>query len=99
MENQFKVLGIKVDPISVDQLHELISTILQQNTKAIITNVNIHAVNIAYSNRWFRDFLNSSRLTFCDGAGVMLGAKILGHNIPERITYAEWAWRLADYCE
>jgi N-acetylglucosaminyldiphosphoundecaprenol N-acetyl-beta-D-mannosaminyltransferase len=38
-------------------------------------------------------------LVFCDGAGVMLGARLLGHHIPERITYADWIWQLAEFAE
>jgi len=29
----------------------------------------------------------------------MLGAKLLGHHIPERITYADWLWQLAAFAE
>ena len=36
---------------------------------------------------------------FCDGAGVILGARLLGKRIPERITYADWYWQLASLAE
>jgi N-acetylglucosaminyldiphosphoundecaprenol N-acetyl-beta-D-mannosaminyltransferase len=29
----------------------------------------------------------------------MLGARILGHRIPQRITYADWIWQLAEFAE
>ncbi|MEE4353780.1 MAG: WecB/TagA/CpsF family glycosyltransferase, partial [Desulfatiglans sp.] len=32
-----------------------------------------------------------------DGAGVVLGAKMLGRNIPKRLTWADWGWMLASY--
>jgi len=44
-------------------------------------------------------FLNRAEIVFCDGAGVMLGARILGYHIPQRITYADWTWQLAEFAE
>lgn len=41
--------------------------------------------------------MNQSEIDFCDGSGVILAARLLGFRIPERITYADWMWRLADY--
>ncbi len=99
LTNPFFILGTKVNPISVDSLHEEIKRIIQQYGKSIITNVNVHAINLAYKYPWFREFINNSDLTFCDGAGVILGAKILGFTVPERITYADWTWQLARFCE
>jgi N-acetylglucosaminyldiphosphoundecaprenol N-acetyl-beta-D-mannosaminyltransferase len=43
--------------------------------------------------------LNSAEIVFCDGAGVVLGARILGNHIPQRITYADWTWQLAEFAE
>ena len=56
-----------------------------------------HGLNIAYRQQWLRDFLNRADLVFCDGAGVILGARILGSAIPQRITYADWMWQLAEF--
>ena len=47
----------------------------------------------------FRAFLNSADIVFCDGAGVILGARILGHPSSQRITYADWIWQLAKFAE
>lgn len=95
----FRILGTKVDSITVVDLHKRISEYIERGEKAIIANVNVQALNLSYSNYWFREFLNNSAIVFCDGAGVILAARILGHYIPERITYADWMWALAKYCE
>ena len=60
-------------------------------------NANVHCLNLAYGDPALRNFLNEAEMVFCDGAGVMLAARLLGRRIPERITYADWAWRLAAY--
>jgi N-acetylglucosaminyldiphosphoundecaprenol N-acetyl-beta-D-mannosaminyltransferase len=56
-------------------------------------------INIAYEQAWFREFLNGADLIYCDGMGVKLGARLLGYDIPERFTLADWVWRLADLAE
>ncbi|MFN2136689.1 MAG: WecB/TagA/CpsF family glycosyltransferase, partial [Candidatus Promineifilaceae bacterium] len=48
---------------------------------------------------WLRDFLNEANIVFCDGAGVIIGARILGKHIPERITYADWLYQFSEFSE
>jgi N-acetylglucosaminyldiphosphoundecaprenol N-acetyl-beta-D-mannosaminyltransferase len=45
------------------------------------------------------DLFDRAGIVFCDGYGVVLGARILGARIPARITYAEWMWSLSALCE
>ena len=52
-----------------------------------------------YEDPALREFFGGADVVFCDGAGVMLAARILGQTIPARITYADWAWRLAAFAE
>ena len=94
-----KVLGVKVNPVTRTELEKLIGNAIESGERHIVLNVNIHCMNLAQRNPWLKELLNSVRLVFCDGAGVMWAARILGHRIPERITYADWLWELADYCQ
>lgn len=91
------ILGVKVDPLTVDELHQRIAGLIQKREKAIIANVNVHALNLCFKHRWLREFFSKAPLVFCDGAGVALAAKILGYHIPGRITYADWMWQLAKF--
>jgi N-acetylglucosaminyldiphosphoundecaprenol N-acetyl-beta-D-mannosaminyltransferase len=83
----------------VDALHARLDDVIERRERALVLNANAHALNLAWELPWFRDFLNSAALVFCDGAGVMLGARLLGRRIPERITYADWTWQLAATAE
>lgn len=94
-----KLLGVNVTPLTVDQLHAYMAAVIQASRKEPILNVNVHCLNLAYEHLWLKTFLNSANVVFCDGAGVKLGARILGHHIPERITYADWIWQLAEFSE
>lgn len=91
------ILGVKVHPLQVPELHQEIKKIIQNKEHALILNVNVNCLNLAYQNRWLIDFLNSAEIVFCDGAGVLFGARILGYHIPQRITYADWMWELASF--
>ncbi len=89
------ILGVNVHPLTLPQLLARIEQHIHQRDRVVIANVNVHAMNIACRLPWFRDFLNQSALVFCDGAGVQLGARLLGHTLPQRMTYADWTWDLA----
>src|SRR5436190_24007558 len=91
------VLGVRIQPLTVEQLLGQIQTAITTSDHACIPYVNVHGLNIAYKQQWLRDFLNQADLVFCDGAGVMLGARMLGAVIPQRITYADWMWQLAEF--
>jgi N-acetylglucosaminyldiphosphoundecaprenol N-acetyl-beta-D-mannosaminyltransferase len=83
--------------LTVEQLLTQIQNCITTASHACIPHVNVHGLNLAYKYRWLRDFLNQADLVFCDGAGVMLAARILGSRIPQRITYADWMWQLAEF--
>ncbi|MCA1847700.1 MAG: WecB/TagA/CpsF family glycosyltransferase [Actinobacteria bacterium] len=96
VEHRVDVLGVGVDPLTVGELHAEIEHLVRSGERGLVLNVNAHCLNLCYEDPKLRDFMNGARVVFCDGAGVMLAASILGRRIPERITYADWIWQLAD---
>ncbi|HHP7240728.1 MAG TPA: WecB/TagA/CpsF family glycosyltransferase [Cyclobacteriaceae bacterium] len=98
MENTNEVIylqGVKINNLTSDQLNETVKKLVETSAnRALILNVNIHAMNIAHKHQWFKDFLNCSSITFCDGEGVRLAARIMGIFIKEKITYNRWIWNL-----
>jgi N-acetylglucosaminyldiphosphoundecaprenol N-acetyl-beta-D-mannosaminyltransferase len=93
------VLGVGVDPVTVGELHAGIKRLVESGEQGTILNVNANCLNLLYRDAALRGFFEDADLVFCDGAGVMLAARLLGRRIPERITYADWAWRLAAFAE
>jgi N-acetylglucosaminyldiphosphoundecaprenol N-acetyl-beta-D-mannosaminyltransferase len=89
------ILGVDVNVLTEAVLHDYVKDVIVKKERALISNVNIHAYNVARSNPWMFDFFKKSNLIFCDGGGVALGAKILGHHLPGRITYADSIWDIA----
>lgn len=98
-KERINILGVGVDPISVPELHARILDAVRAGRHALVLNVNVHALNLCYRDPVLRSFFNAAPVVFCDGTGVMLAARLLGRRIPERITYADWVWRLADFAE
>ena len=85
-----------MDPLTVDELHQEIGRLVRGGRLGLVLNANAHCLNLCYEDPKLRDFLNGAEVVFCDGAGVMLAARMLGRRIPQRITYADWIWQLAD---
>lgn len=93
-----EVLGIKITDISVEGILQFVNDAISFNKKTIITYINIHGFNCGFSSPSFREFLNQSDIVFCDGFGVMLGARFLGKKIMYRNTPPDWIPQLAEMC-
>ena len=93
------VLGVGVDPLTVRELHAEIRRLVGTGERGTVLNVNANCLNLLYEDAALRAFFDDADVVFCDGAGAMLAARLMGERIPERITYADWAWRLAAFAE
>lgn len=98
MLNKISIFNINIDCFTTDALNDRILKAVNKKEHIRITNVNVHAINIALTTPRFKNTINNSEYCFCDGQGVIWAARFLGKNIPERITYAEWLPKLATYC-
>jgi len=99
VRRRVNILGVGVDPVSVEELHAKILGLVREERHALVLHVNVHALNLSYRDPALRSFFNAAPVVFSDGAGVVLAARILGEHLPERITYADWAWQLASFAE
>ena len=88
-----------MDPVTVEGLLRRIRRLIREGGGGLVLNANVRCLILCYGDPALRAFLNGADVVFCDGAGVMLAARLLGGRIPERITYADWAWRLAAFAE
>jgi N-acetylglucosaminyldiphosphoundecaprenol N-acetyl-beta-D-mannosaminyltransferase len=93
------VLGVGVDPVTVGELHAGIKRLVESGRRGTVLNVNANCLNLLHDDAALREFFGNADLVFCDGSGVLLAARLLGERLPERITYADWAWRLAAFAE
>jgi N-acetylglucosaminyldiphosphoundecaprenol N-acetyl-beta-D-mannosaminyltransferase len=91
------ILGIPVDGYTVTQLNETILRLVRERKRALVLNVNVHALNLSVERPSFADILRKAEVVFCDGAGVRMAAFLKGCRLPPRITYADWMWSLAEF--
>ncbi len=99
-DERVTVLGVNVHIYkTVDALHEDLLKLIRLDKHALVLNVNVHAMNLAYEQPWLKAFFNQAEIVFCDGRGVVWGAKLLGQSIPITINYGYWMWRLGAFLE
>ncbi len=95
--DEVHLLGIRYHKVTTEQLLDYILQMAKGNGKVTVANVNIRAMNFAYDLSWYRKFINSSELVFCDGFGVAAGSRIMGAHVhaEHRMTCPDWIDRLA----
>lgn len=97
--NTVNIFGVRIHALTVPELHRAFFNVISNNKRALVLNVNVHCLNLAYDRPWLIDLLNRADLVYCDGDGVVMGAKLLKQQLPGRITLADWLWELADFAQ
>ena len=87
--------GVPVDAILETDLHEHICHAIVQNLKVTFLHINVHGLNLAWQQPEVRECFREANLVVCDGKGVQYAARWLGTPLPDRLTYADWTWSLA----
>jgi N-acetylglucosaminyldiphosphoundecaprenol N-acetyl-beta-D-mannosaminyltransferase len=95
---QTKIFGVRIDNLPLEETINIIKNNILIKKKTIISNVNIHALNLTFEIPWFRYFLNGSDLVFCDGYGVLIGSYLLNQPIHYRYTPPDWINKLGKMC-
>lgn len=95
---RINLLGVNISLVTIDDVLGLIDESLGSQKKTVIAHVHVKALNLAYQQTWFRQFLNNASLVYCDGMGVRLGSWIVGYkSLPQRFTLADWICGLAQH--
>lgn len=93
-----KLMGVRIDSVRRSELLARIVSAVELGSGGTFSNVNVHALNIAWTDAEFRSILNRSDLVFVDGFGALLGARLSRIPIGERLTPADWIDELFDIC-
>ncbi|MEL6441269.1 MAG: WecB/TagA/CpsF family glycosyltransferase [Cyanobacteria bacterium J06621_8] len=92
----YKLLGIKVNLLNMEQLNSLVEESIGLNKKRIIANHNLNSLYIYHHNFTMRDFYSIADYVHIDGMALVFIGKML--SLPfersHRVTYADWAWSL-----
>jgi N-acetylglucosaminyldiphosphoundecaprenol N-acetyl-beta-D-mannosaminyltransferase len=94
----FTILGNKVTDLTTPELLAEIDSIISLGKSEVILNTNVHGIHLSQRLPWLKDFRNSTRITHADGAGIALGARILGQKLGPRVCINDFIWDLAKFC-
>lgn len=94
---KYKILDINLDPLTVAEAEENISTLLNCQKEFTVTTVNTEFIIKAQTNPEFKKYLNNfSTLNLADGAGVIWAGKFLSFKeldlpvLREIIIFLQW---------
>ncbi|MDM8516630.1 WecB/TagA/CpsF family glycosyltransferase [Desulfobacterales bacterium HSG16] len=91
------VSGIRIHVLKTDLLYDSVMDLVRGGGRQhLVTYVNCHTMNSATDDPVLKKAYSKSAITYCDGAGVVIGAKILGRHLPERMTSATF---IHDFCK
>jgi N-acetylglucosaminyldiphosphoundecaprenol N-acetyl-beta-D-mannosaminyltransferase len=94
-----QLLGVNIHPVTWHELISYVDARIVNGQKCDIAYVNAHCMNVALKDQEYKDILNGTQIVYCDGFGILMGAKIFGHKFPQRMTGADWMNDLISYCE
>ena len=94
-----EIFGVPVETDPPAQLLRRIVDHARRRERVRVAYVNAHVLNQSQSNSELFDALRASDLVYCDGYGVRLAARLIGLQVPFRMTGADWIWGIAALCE
>lgn len=97
MRNRIIFFGVNLDIITMQETLERISKFIKNKEGVQHVVVNVAKLVYAQKDTQLREIINSCPLINVDGAGVILGAKFLGINIPERVAGIDLMDKLIEY--
>ncbi|MBA4313288.1 MAG: acetylglucosaminyldiphospho-UDP acetyl-beta-D-mannosaminyltransferase [Chlorobiaceae bacterium] len=90
-----KILDVRVDRVTMQDTLNFVSSSISNGSYHQIVTVNPEFVMKARKNILFRNILNEAELSLPDGIGIVLASKLLGKQIPERVTGVDTVERIS----
>jgi N-acetylglucosaminyldiphosphoundecaprenol N-acetyl-beta-D-mannosaminyltransferase len=91
-EMNVSFLGISVDALTIDDLHNLIQEFVSKNEKGIIAHHNLHSLYIYHHHSKMKEFYEQAQYAHIDGMSIVFLARLLGYPLERshRVTYVDW---------
>lgn len=90
------ILGVPIGAYSMDTLLARVEELIRAPGCAIGYGVNAHVLNLTYHHPEFLKALHQADLLYADGASLVLASRLLGGNIPEKLTTTDVWPRLCE---
>ncbi len=97
MNKRISFFNVDIDLLTMDETLERISDVIKK--REIVQHVVVNVAKLVYAqeNNELRNIINSCKIINVDGAGIILGAKLLGIKIPERVAGIDLMENLIKY--
>lgn len=86
MLSSAKILGVRVDRVSMDETVAMAGRFLASEKQHTIATVNPEFILEARRNPKFREVLSRADLAVADGVGLVILSKVMGWGIRQRVT-------------
>ena len=80
------VLGVAVDKLTLNEALQRVEAFLKEDRLHLIVTANPEIIMLARQDEQFAKILEQADLVTADGIGLVIGARILGEDLPERVT-------------
>ncbi len=97
--NKIDVMGVRFDNLTMAEALEKGKKLLSQPNVSYIVTPNAEIVYEAMHDPAFCALLNDAAVVLPDGAGVVLGAKLLGTPLKQKVAGIDFAENLLGICE
>lgn len=98
MSNEkISIFDIPIDNIRMEQAFAKVISFLEKDFCHIVFTPNSEIMMAARSDALLKEILSSANLLVADGAGVVLGSKILGTPLPERVAGYDLTCKIFEY--
>ncbi|RFF29244.1 WecB/TagA/CpsF family glycosyltransferase [Wenzhouxiangella sediminis] len=102
MNNEYDITGFKISNLTLDELLASVLHLVRREGRvapAVVMSANVHSINSAHKYQWLSRMNERAELVRNDSAGVQLAGRILGVTIKQRMTWADFGWDLAEFCQ
>jgi N-acetylglucosaminyldiphosphoundecaprenol N-acetyl-beta-D-mannosaminyltransferase len=89
---RFRLLGARVDALTVPDLHRIIERAVREDGSAIIAHLNLHGAYLYPRVPAMKALLEKADWVHIDGMALVAWGRLLGHPLrrEHRVTYLDW---------
>ena len=86
------LLGIEIDPVTIDGLNRFTHDAVRGGRQVVIANHNLHSVYIYHHDARMRSFYEMADMIHFDGMSLVLWGKVMGTGMrrDHRVSYLDW---------
>ena len=86
MRKTVELFGVNIDAVNMEKAVALLKDFCNEDRVHPVYTANSEIIMSASKDSQFKDILNAGDMVTADGAGVILAAKILGLDLPQKVS-------------